>query len=87
MSNPTVVLRLGWGWGFDNKNQEVKNTGKLTPNLRSSMKNKNKNKKDVKPMVANLNKITEYMKPKPDRNISLEDSNLAPAIRAPVRKN
>ena len=19
MSNPTVVLRLGWGWGFDNK--------------------------------------------------------------------
>ena len=20
MSNPTVVLRLGWGWGFDNFN-------------------------------------------------------------------
>ena len=19
MSNPTVVLRLGWGWGFDNR--------------------------------------------------------------------
>ena len=19
VSNPTVVLRLGWGWGFDNK--------------------------------------------------------------------
>ena len=56
-----------------NKNQEVKNTGKLTPNLRSSLKNKNKNKKTVEPMVANLKKITEFMKPKPDRNIPIED--------------
>ena len=23
VSNPTVVLRLGWGWGFDNVNKWV----------------------------------------------------------------
>ena len=26
MSNPTVVLRLGWGWGFDNDNPILYNT-------------------------------------------------------------
>ena len=35
------------------------------------MKKKNK---AVKPMVANLKKITDYMKPKPDRDISLNKS-------------
>ena len=29
MSNPTVVLRLGWGWGFDNSLTVLVNKGKF----------------------------------------------------------
>ena len=41
MSNPTVVLRLGWGWGFDNECMNTKLaqffpglcTSQLSPNV------------------------------------------------------
>ena len=48
------------------KNQENKKNEKLRSNLKSNMKT-------AKPMVNKLNKITEYIKPRPDRNFIVDD--------------
>ena len=37
MVNPTVVLRLGLGWGFDNEDKLAKDTLKLREELTNSL--------------------------------------------------
>ena len=53
-----------------NKTEEEKNIENLRSNLRSSMKKKSK---AAKPMAVKTRKISEYMRPNPDRD-TLTDS-------------